>query len=326
VIRVLAAALIAWGVAGGQFVSAKTVSKAQVIGAASAQAEKIKVTLLGTGAGPPVNLDRFGPGILVEAGSQKLLFDCGRAVTIRLTQAGVNLGEIRKLFLTHLHSDHVISIPDLFLTPWASGAAHQARFEVWGPAGTRDMMDHIQKAFAFDIHIRRDVDEKYSSEGISVSSHDIGEGKVFEQGGVVVTAFLVDHGPVKPALGYRLDYAGHALVLSGDTRVSQNLIRHAQGVDLLIHETVDADALRTNPGNRTRDQIENIIGHHTSLQEAGEVFSRVKPKLAVYSHVLGKADDVVAGTRKTYSGPLEVGEDLMTIEIGDRVEVHRAAH
>lgn len=290
-----------------------------------ARASALKVTLLGTGAGPPVNLDRYGPATLVEAGNQKLLFDCGRAVTIRLTQAGANLAEIHKLFLTHLHSDHVVSIPDLYLTPWASGTARQNRFEVWGPAGTRDMMDHIQKAFAFDIHIRRDVDEKYGGEGISVTSRDVSEGKVFDQDGVVVTAFTVDHGPVKPALGYRIDYGGHSVLLSGDTRFSENLIKHAQGVDLLIHETIDADALRAVPGNRTRQQVENIIAHHTTLQEAGQVFSRVKPKLAVYSHYLGKAEDVIAGTRKTYNGPLEVGEDLMSFEIGDRVEVHRAA-
>jgi len=283
----------------------------------------IKVTLLGTNAGPPVNLERYEAGTLVEAGNQKLLFDCGRGVTFRLTQAGVNLGQVSKLFLTHLHSDHVVGIPDLYLTPWSAGSARQTRFEVWGPAGTADMMDHIQKAFAFDIHIRRDVDEKFSREGIAVSSRDVKEGKIFEQDGVTVTAFVVDHGPVKPALGYRVDYGGHSLVLSGDTRFSENLIKHSQGVDVLIHETIDADALRRNPGNRSKEQVESIIAHHTSLQEAGEIFNRVKPRLAVYSHILGKEEDLIAGTRKVYSGPLEVGEDLMTIEIGPRVESHR---
>ena len=283
----------------------------------------IKVTLLGTNAGPPVNLERYEAGTLVEAGNQKLLFDCGRGVTFRLTQAGVNLGQVSKLFLTHLHSDHVVGIPDLYLTPWSAGSARQTRFEVWGPAGTADMMDHIQKAYAFDIHIRRDVDEKFSREGIAVSSRDVKEGKIFEQDGVTVTAFVVDHGPVKPALGYRVDYGGHSLVLSGDTRFSENLIKHSQGVDVLIHETIDADALRRNPGNRSKEQVESIIAHHTSLQEAGEIFNRVKPRLAVYSHILGKEEDLIAGTRKVYSGPLEVGEDLMTIEIGPRVESHR---
>jgi len=244
-------------------------------------------------------------------------------VTFRLVQAGVNLAQVRRLFLTHLHSDHVIGIPDLFLTPWSAGTARQQRFEVWGPAGTADMMNNLQKAFAFDIHIRRDVDEKFSREGISVSSRDVKEGRVFDEDSVSVTAFFVDHGPVKPALGYRVDYGGHSVVLSGDTRFSENLIRHAQGADLLIHETMDGDAFRANPGNRTREQVESIIAHHTTPQEAAEVFNRAKPKLAVYSHILGKDADLLAATRKTYSGPVEIGEDLMTIDIGARLEVHR---
>ena len=292
-------------------------------GAQSTAARTLKVTLLGTAAGPPVYLDRYEAGTLIEAGDQKLLFDCGRGVTFRLVQAGINLAQVSRLFLTHLHSDHVIGIPDLYLTPWSAGTARQQRFEVWGPVGTADMMNYLQKAFIFDIHIRRDVDEKFSSEGIAVSSHDVKEGKIFDQDGVSVTSFFVEHGPVKPALGYRVDYGGHSVVLSGDTRASENLIRHSQGVDLLIHETMDGDAFRANPGNRTREQVENIIAHHTTPQEAGAIFSRVKPKLAVYSHILGKDADLIAATRKTYSGPVEVGEDLMTIDIGDRVEVQR---
>jgi ribonuclease Z len=92
-------------------------------------------------------------------------------------------------------------------------------------------------------------------------------------------------------------------------------------VDVIIHEAVDAEALRASPGNRTREQMENIIAHHTTFQQAGEVFSRVKPRLAVYSHVIGNSSDLIAGTRKAYSGPLEGGEDLMTIEIGEKIEV-----
>lgn len=281
----------------------------------------IKVVLLGTGGGPPMNLERYEASTLVEAGGEKLLFDCGRGATIRMAQYGIRLGEVSKVFLTHLHSDHVVDIPDLFLTPWASEEARQVPFEVWGPPGTREMMDSMQKTFAFDIRIRRDVDEKYSKVGISVSSHDIKEGVIFEKNGVKVTAFLVDHGPVKPAFGYRVDYGGRSVTLSGDTRFSENLIKYSQGVDVIIHETTDADALRASPGKRTKEQIENIIGHHTTLDESGIVFSRIKPRLAVYSHFLGTPERLVAGTRKTYSGPLVVGEDLMTIEIGDRVEV-----
>ncbi len=267
-----------------------------------------------------MDLQRYGPSTLVEAGSERLLFDCGREATLRMAQYGIRLGGVSKLFVTHLHSDHIIGIPDLFLTPRASEEARKVPFEVWGPPGTREMMDHMQKAFAFDIRIRRDVDEKYSKEGITVSSHDIKEGVVFEKNGVKVTAFLVDHRPVKPAFGYRVDYAGHSVALSGDTRFSENLIKFSQGVDVLIHEAVTEED-SANPGNRTREQMENILAHHTTLEQASQVFARVKPRLAVYSHVSGTPESLIAPTRKTYSGPLEGGEDLMTIEIGEKIEV-----
>ena len=291
----------------------------------TAPPDSFKVVLLGTGGGPPVNLQQFGASTLVEAGSVRLLFDCGRGATIRLTQVGVPIGSISRLFLTHLHSDHVIQIPDLLLTGWVGSGGRKIPLEVWGPDGTREMMDHIQQAFAFDIHMRRDVDEKFPGEGIKVVSHDIKQGVVFDKEGVKVTAFLVDHGPVKPAFGYRVDYRGHSVALSGDTRVSENLIRFAQGVDVLVHEVVDADAIRARPTYpANREAMEAVIAHHTTPEQAGEVFSRVKPRLAVYSHA-PNSEGVMTQTRKTYAGPLQGPEDMLTIEIGEKIEVRHFA-
>ena len=290
--------------------------------AQSAPAGSLTVVLLGTGLGPPVNLEQFGPSILVEAGGERLLFDCGRGATMRLTQAGVPIGSISRLFLTHLHSDHVIQIPDLLLTGWAGGR-RTIPLEVWGPDGTRDMMDHLQQAFAFDIHMRRDLDEHLPASGIQVVSHDIKEGVVFDQQGVKVTAFLVDHGPVRPAFGYRIDYRGHSVALSGDTRASENLIRFARGVDVLIHEVIDPDAIRNRPDHPSAEVIDAIIAHHTTPEQAGEVFSRVAPRLAVYSHA-PNTENVMTLTRKTYQGPLQGPEDLLTIVIGDKVDVRRS--
>lgn len=99
----------------------------------SASPDNLKVILLGTGVGPPVNLQQFGASTLVEAGSVRLLFDCGRGATIRLTQVGVPIGSISRLFLTHLHSDHVIQIPDLLLTGWLGRGGRRVPLEVWGP-------------------------------------------------------------------------------------------------------------------------------------------------------------------------------------------------
>ena len=179
----------------------------------------------------------------------------------------------------------------------------------------------MQEAFTFDIHIRRDVDTKLPGAGVIVVAKDIEEGIVYDNNGVKVTAFLVDHGEIKPAFGYRIDYGGHSVTLSGDTRPSENLIRFAQGTDVLIHEVIDVPAYGDVAKSDTSEQEKKIIGHHTTAEQAGTIFTRVKPRLAVYSHIV--PPDVVPHTRKTYDGPLEVGEDLMSIDIGDKITVHR---
>jgi ribonuclease Z len=283
----------------------------------------IRVTLLGTASGPPVRLNRYQMSTLVEAGGQTLLFDCGRGTLLRLAQAGVPITGVNKLFITHLHSDHIVDIPDLYLSGWAARDQRKQSMEIWGPAGTRAMVANLQKAFAFDIHIRRDVDEHFSAAGIAAITHDVQEGAVYNHDGVKVTAFLVDHGPVKPAYGYRVDYAGHSVAISGDTRPSDNLVRVSKGVDVLIHETIDPTLIRSNPGNLSPKQVEAIIAHHTSPEQAGEIFTRVQPRLAVFSHY-PDSPNIIPAARRTYSGPLELGEDLMTIEIADKVEVGHA--
>jgi len=284
-------------------------------------AQDIKVTLLGTGNPRPV-MSRFGPSILVEAGKAKLIFDCGRGATQRLYQLKIPFSEITALFLTHLHSDHTVGIPDLWLTGWVMGRT--TPLPVWGPEGTKAMMEHLQQAYAFDIHIRRDVDTKLPGAGVEVIAQDIEEGVVYNTAGVKVTAFLVDHGEIKPAFGYRVDYGGHSVTLSGDTRPSENLIKFAQGTDVLIHEVIDPQAFGETVTTDSVEQRKKIIEHHTTPEQAGIIFTRVKPRLAVYSHIVPPdVPDVIPHTRKTYAGSLEVGEDLMSIEIGNKIEVHR---
>src|SRR5438093_3136272 len=151
---------------------------------AAARAQTLKVTLLGTGNPRPV-MERFGPSILVEAGQEKLLFDCGRGATQRIYQLKVPFAEVNALFLTHLHSDHVVGVPDLWLTGWIMGRKTPLR--VWGPNGTQQMMKHLKEAYAFDIHIRRDVDEQIAPAGVVVEAKDIEQGVVYESGGVKVT-------------------------------------------------------------------------------------------------------------------------------------------
>jgi ribonuclease Z len=232
------------------------------------------------------------------------------------------LGQVRNVFVTHLHSDHIIGLPDLYLTGWGA-QGRKTPFRVWGPSGTKAMMEHLQKAFDFDIRMRRDVDEKFVKEGIDASATDIHAGVVFQEGGVTVRAFRVDHRPIEPAFGCRVDYAGRSVAMSGDTRFSENLIEHARGVDLLIHEAIDPLEVRARLTKlaATQAEIDNIVAHPTTAEEAGVVFARVKPRLVVYAHTTDA--DLITPARKSYSGPLEAGEDLMVIDIGDSVTVRR---
>jgi ribonuclease Z len=288
-----------------------------------------RVTLLGTGV-PIPSPDRFGPATLIEAGDQKLLIDAGRGAAIRLYQLNVPLGRLDALLLTHYHSDHTSGIPDVWLTGWLTShfGTRTKPFRVIGPAGARTLMENLQRAYALDIKIRI-ADEKLPPEGIVVTVEEFDkDGVVFERNGLRVTAFEVDHGDViKPAYGYRVEYAGRAAVISGDTRYNANVIKYGAGADLLVHEVAAA-----RPELMREAYIQRIIAHHVTPREAGRVFAQAAPKLAAYTHFVLLAseqvppptlDDVLAETRQTYDGPLQLGEDLMSFDIGETITVHR---
>jgi ribonuclease Z len=295
-------------------------------------AQTITVTLLGTGS-PILLPERSGPSILVEAGGQKLLFDVGRGAAGRLWQSGVPLRDLTAVFFTHLHSDHVVGFPDLWLTgmlPNKSFAHRTQPMHVYGPTGTQAMMKYLALAYEADVRIRQ-ADEKTSSEGAKIVTRDIGQGVVYERGGVKVTAFDVDHGDlIKPSLGYRIDYQGRSVVLSGDTRPSDNLVRFAAGADVLFHEVAAArpELLAISEAAR------RIIGHHSSPEQAAVIFTRVHPRLAVYTHIVLLSTDPaippptlqdLERATKAYRGRFEIGEDLMRVTVGDTIAVTRRA-
>ena len=289
-----------------------------------------RVTLLGSGV-PDPQPDRFSASTLIEAGDQKLMVDVGRGATIRLYQLKVPLSKIDVVLFTHYHSDHTVGMPDLLLTGWLppAFARRTQPMHVIGPPGAKTLMSGLSEAYAGDIK-GREQEQHLPVAGVAAEVEEFTQdGVVYDHSGVKVTAFTVEHG-IKPAVGYRIDYDERSVVLSGDTNFSANLIKHAIGADLMIHEVAVFNAELLN-----LPAVQHIQSIHVTPRQAGTVFARIHPKLAVYSHIaqLGTPEapppglaEIVSDTRKTYQGPLAVGEDLMAFDIGaDGVAIYRAA-
>ena len=291
-----------------------------------AQAPVIRVTLLGTGS-PEPSIQRFGPATLVEAGDARFLFDAGRGASQRLWQLAIPLGQVDGVFLTHLHSDHVVGLPDVWLSGFQRTlfGRRASPLVVWGPSGTAAMVLALRQAFAEDVR-NRSASGRLPDSVTAAVGNDIQQGLIYDRGGVRVTAFTVDHSYAPfVAYGYRLEFAGRSVVISGDTRPSENLARFAEGSDLLIHEVMAATA-----ENAASPALQRIIGSHTSPEEAARIFQAAKPKLAVYTHVSLVAEPerrqalletIIPRTRAIYAGRVELGEDLMTIAIWDSVSI-----
>lgn len=298
--------------------------------ATSLQAAPLNVTILGSGSPVPSSV-RFSQSILVEAGENKVLIDAGRGVTIRLTQVGVPLRAIDATFITHLHSDHLDGLQDLWSTGWlpTPWGSRTKPLRIYGPKGIESLTRHLTLAFDWDIQTRI-ADEHLPASGIAFDAHDIEAGPTYEQGGLKVRAFNSHHGNlIHPNFGYVIEYGGKKVVVSGDTTVDERVASEAKGADLLLHEVaeIDPELIKAFP------RLNEVAAHHTTPEQGGQIFAAARPKLAAYTHIIvakaGPALDlppsqVITRTRTRYGGPLVLGEDLMRFEIGDDVKVFNA--
>jgi ribonuclease Z len=290
-----------------------------------AQSDTIKVTLLGTGT-PQLNPRRMSYSTLVEAGGEVLMFDAGRAAMLQAKKSGANLKNFDKLFLTHLHSDHVVGIPDVWLTGFLAPLFRATPLKVWGPKGVTNLTAGLRQAYDFDVNTRIAQYGGKRAEGMEFDTTEIHDGLVYENEGIKVSAFEVEHLGSNTSFGYKIEYEGRSVVLSGDTIYSENLIRHAKGVDLLVHQVGYAPeaAIRENK------VVARIITLHTQPQQVARIFTEAKPKLAVFSHIavfkvqgpdLSPAGEqaMMDVVRQAYDGAVILGQDLMAFEIGDTV-------
>lgn len=274
------------------------------------------VIFLGTGTpGPTPN--RQGPSLAVVAGGKAYLADVGVGVVRQANAAyenGVRALDPRKLdiaFVSHLHSDHTLGLPDLILTPWVLGRA--APLELYGPPGISAMAENILKAYAEDIHIRITGLEQANETGYKVNAHEIKPGVVYQDVNVKVTAFAVRHGTWPLALGYRFDAAGKSIVFSGDTAPAESVVEACSGCDILIHEVYIGSPDANSPRSPER-WTQYMKTFHTSAAELADIATRARARTLVTTHLafMGNATqaDLIAALKKGYAGTIVVAHDL----------------
>jgi ribonuclease Z len=276
------------------------------------------VTLLGTGC-PQVHPHRFGPASLVQSGDTNFLVDCGSGVTQRMAAAGVSGARLDALLLTHLHSDHLVDLYQLVISSWHQGRDRPQR--IFGPAGTRDFALAVMEAWRKERELRIAWERRPSTEGLELDIIEFEEGVLWDTETLRISAFAVDHGPVKPAFGFLFETAQARVAFSGDTTVCENLVSVAQDVDLLVHECfIHHEMARGRM--RGAQGLANVAAYHTLSSEVGKVAARAGAGLLLLNHLVPVEFDRDALLREVcadFKGPVVIGEDLLSVDVARRV-------
>ncbi len=272
------------------------------------------VVLLGTGT-PNPEPEASGAATAILVDGRAYIVDAGVGLVRRAAEAAdrygaESLGAARLdiAFLTHLHSDHTIGLPDLIHTPWV--AEREAPLKLFGPDGTVAMAEHLTAAWEADIENRLSGSQPATPDGWRVEAVDIDPGVIYEDDRVRVTAFAVPHTGWSEAYGYRFDAAGRSVVLSGDTAPTEAIVEMCGGCDVLVHEVYSATTFRDRPPEWQSYHAQA----HTSTVELARLAVRARPGILVLHHQLGwgaTPEEMVAEIRAAgYDGPLAYGRDL----------------
>jgi len=275
-----------------------------------------KIVMLGTG-NPNPNPSRSGSSIAIVVNDIPYIFDFGPGL-IRQAAAmspryggsikGLDVKNIKKAFLTHLHSDHTTGYPDLILTPWVMG--RDEPLEVYGPEGIKEMTDNILKAYEEDIKYRLYGQEPANNHGWRVNCHEIlKEDTIYIDSNIVVEAFPAPHGTWPNSWGFRITTPDKVIVISGDSTPSEKLVEYAKDTDILIHEVYS----KVKFDKKDKFWKEYHSQNHTSTYELAEIAKKTRPKLLILYHVLSWGqtnDELIKEISEHYKGEVVVGEDL----------------
>lgn len=275
----------------------------------TALAQDTRVILLGTGT-PNPEPDHSGPAIAIASGQNMYIVDAGPGVVRRAAQAGISMNQLTRVFITHLHSDHTIGLPDLIFTPAVT--ERREALEIFGPPSLRAMVRHLMQAWSEDMQVRLHGLEPAVRQAYVVEVHEIKPGEVYRDASVRVSAFAVSHGSWKYAYGYRFEAGGKVIVVSGDTTFSENLIAAAKGCDILVHEFYSQKGWQA----RTPEWQRYHAAFHTSAPDLGKLAARVQPKKLVLYHELPMGqpqEEVLQEIREYFNGDVIYGKDLDVI-------------
>jgi ribonuclease BN (tRNA processing enzyme) len=275
--------------------------------------DSTRVVMLGTGT-PNADPERSGPAVAIVVNGRSYIVDAGPGIVRRASAAaerGVSALRPERLdivFLTHLHSDHTLGLPDLLLGSWTLGRT--APLRVFGPRGVTSMVDHISAAWSEDIALRLNGGEPSNKTGYRAVVTEVDSGVVYRDSNVVVTAFRVPHGKWEVALGYKFVTKDRVIVISGDTKPTEEIVRQCNGCDVLLHEVyVDSTSRMRDKAHHDYD-----LAYHVSSFELADLAARAKPKLLVLYHQLYRGasdDDLLREVRSRYGGLVVTARDLV---------------
>jgi len=298
--------------------------------------------LLCGSAGPLPHPTRAGPCVAVAAGERIFVVDVGRGSANRAALLQLDFARVSGVLLTHLHSDHVQELGEWDLQTWVAG--RPAPLRVFGPPGVERVVAGFETAYALDAGYRTEhhgaallPPEVGRLEARVVADPERGDGLVLEEDGLRITAFAVDHAPVSPAYGYRFDYRGRSIVVSGDTARDPRVARAARGADVLFHEA-QADHIVARIGAAAsaadRPRVAKIMGdipdYHTTPVEAAEIANEAGVRLLVLYHLtppppVRLAERIyVRGVDAVREGAWRLGQDGLLVELppdSDAIEV-----
>ncbi|WP_449432167.1 MBL fold metallo-hydrolase [Pseudomonas putida] len=286
---------------------------------------KVRLVLLGTKGGPSMlATEKLPQSTALVVDDDVYLLDAGYGASLRLVQAKLPLAKLKGVFITHLHSDHIVDYPAVLMNSWASGL--KTPVAVFGPPGTSEMTRHVWETFAVDIGLRIKDEGKPDPRPL-VTAHDIDQGVVFDDGRLKVSALRVPHPPFADgqAFAYKFEVGGKTIVLSGDLTYFPPMADFSRNADVLINEVVHVQAverLAARIGNG-KTLAKAIISHHVTADNVGRIADAAHVKTLVLSHFVPADDPSItdadwrAAVGTTFKGPVIVGHDGMEIPLND---------